>query len=431
VYYYYASPSEAQVLYQRFPGKTLQQIAGIGAKLCMMDSTLFKSPEEIRKENKDLDGFGYNPVVQLKYKGRKAYLFKLPPYGLSSRNGDGEEPLINAAFKRLSGTKMPKLAFVSGELERNILKGGEREYGSQAGNMMPLGFDLSIVDLAQQEGGIGPDVTTLVLADPKVEFKPVVLAKLKNYLNNGGNMLILGEPGKQQVLNPLLRQLGVQLMPGQLVEPSANETPDKVVCYQTPVYWELEKKYGLRLNKEIWARGGYDYLGNSFSRIMKGVVPISYTPDSGFLIQPLMVTKPINKANRDMVWLKQGKLVTDSVAPVFNAPEGDTRQDSFVTVIQLTRKIKGKEQRIILCGDADLISNANTTIFDNNYEEFYSWLNDNRFPFLAAPLPHFPPDNKLIISPKRAARQKIMYSWILPAILVLLASVILLRRKRK
>jgi gliding motility-associated transport system permease protein/gliding motility-associatede transport system auxiliary component len=471
-YYYYASPSEAQELYHRFPGKTLQQIVGIGAKLMMMDSAIFKSPQEIRIENKDLDRIGYNPVIQLQYKGRKAFFFMLPPYGHSTRNGDAEEPMMNAALKRLSGAKMPKLAFVTGELERNILKSGEREYRNQIYNMVPLGFDYTMVNLARQDsasalsillakdttidkttrvdkvsigdstgsalnsfvsnGAISSDVTTVVLADPKVEFTPVALSKLKNYLDNGGNMLILGEPKKQQILNPLLRQLGVQLMPGQLVQPSTNETPEKVKSYQTPLYWDLAKKYGLRLNKEIWARDGYDYFENIFSQVMRSVVPISYTRDSGFRIQLLMTTKPINKANGNPPWLKTGKLVLDSVAPVFNAQEGDTRQDSFATVIQLTRQIKGKEQRIILCGDADFISNGNGLATDNSYVELYSWLNDNRFPVYAKPLlSHFPPDNTLIIGPKRAFVQKIVYSWVLPAILLLLASVILLRRKRK
>ncbi len=42
-------------------------------------------------------------------------------------------------------------------------------------------------------------------------------------------MLISGEPGKQQVLNPVLEQLGVQLMNGQLVQPGFDETPDKII----------------------------------------------------------------------------------------------------------------------------------------------------------------------------------------------------------
>ncbi len=33
-------------------------------------------------------------------------------------------------------------------------------------------------------------------------------------------MLVLGEPGKQSVVNPVLKSMGVALMNGQLVHPS-------------------------------------------------------------------------------------------------------------------------------------------------------------------------------------------------------------------
>jgi len=476
-YFYYATPSEEQTLHQMFPGKTLRQIAGIAAKLYEMDPTLLKSPEEIRRENKELDRLGVNTgfasVIQLKYKGKKVFLQGLPAAHeiISGRFTPGHEPIMNAAIHRLTGTKMPKIAFVTGELERDILKNGEREYSSQDQALEPLGFDFTVVNLNRQDsvsdfavlsnrdtaidkatwidnklshdtsvsalssflagGYINSGVTTVVLADPKVELSPVALTKLKNYLDTGGNMLILGEPKKQQILNPLLRHLGVQLMPGQLVQPNANETPDKVACYETPAYYDLANKYVLMLNKDVWKGHGYDYFMDLAKVVMKGAVPLSYTNDSGFLIKPLLITKPLNKDVRDKLWLKQGKLVIDSVAPEFDAQEGDTRQDSFATAIQMTRQINGKEQRIVVCGDADFMANSNAMSDDPDpAEEIYSWLNYGRFPVYTV-VSHYPPDNKVILSPKRAAFQKAIYSWVLPGILLLLASVLLLRRKRK
>lgn len=470
-YFYYATPSEEQALYQMFPGKTLPQIVGITAKFYQMDSATIKSPQEIRRQNKDLDNYsGFASVIQLKYKGKKAFLSKIPPASglINDQYGTGHEPIINAAIHRLTGTKMPKIAFVTGELERDMLKGGEREYSFQNADLGPLGFDFTIVNLARRDsvsdlttvsakdttvdvttwmdkkasqdtstsalslflagGFIGSGVTTVVLADPKVELSPVVLARLKSYLDNGGNMLILGEPQKQQILNPLLRQLGVQLMPGQLVQPSANETPDKIVCYQTPAYFDLADKSTVRQERYMWTHNGYAYFGDMSRQLMKGVVPISYSNDSGFLIKPLLITKPLDKDARDRVWLKADKLVIDSTAPVFNAQAGDIRRDSFATAIQLTRQIKGKEQRIIVCGDADFMANKNAP--GDAGEEMYSWLNYNRFPvYTFAPL--YPPDNKVALSSQRATLQKIIYTWVLPAILLLLASTMLLRRKRK
>ncbi len=53
--------------YEKFPGKSLQQIAGLMAKASQVDSALFRPPGEMRKLI-DLHAEDYSLVVQLKYK---------------------------------------------------------------------------------------------------------------------------------------------------------------------------------------------------------------------------------------------------------------------------------------------------------------------------------------------------------------------------
>ncbi|HEY8959014.1 Gldg family protein [Chitinophaga sp.] len=417
--YYYAVLPGDSILYKKFPGKTLQQIAGLMAKGYQVDSAMFKSPEEIR-QLADLEPEGYVLIAQMKYQGRKVFLRILPTLP-SEIEVVSTEPYLNAAFKRLLGTQMPKLTFVSGNLERSIYKRGEREY-SRLRNLVNLGFDLDTVNLATKD--IDTATTVLILADPKMDLNPVVLGKLRHYLNNGGDMLIMGEPRKQYVVNPLLRQLGVQLMEGQLVQPSRNETPDQVGTYQTTAYFNLNNQPDLRYVKHLWAHN--IYYEDLAKIITWGIVPIDQVADSGFIVKPLLLTKPLIGQAPEKVWQKMGKLVADSVAPVFNASEGDISQDSFNVAIQLTRSIKGKEQRIIVCGDADLMSNLNTA---QPGEPFYSWLSYNRFPVYGTiPLPG---DNKILLGGGRAAVMRVIYVWIMPGIMLLLGTVLLLRRTRK
>jgi ABC-2 type transport system permease protein len=316
---------------------------------------------------------------------------------------------------------MPKLTFVSGNLERSIYKRGEREY-SRLRNLVNLGFDLDTVNLVTQD--IDTATTVLVLADPKIDLNPVVLGKLRHYLNNGGNMLIMGEPRKQYVVNPLLRQLGLQLMDGQLVQPSRNETPDRVVAYQTTTYFNLNNQPDLRYVRHLWTHN--IYYEDLAKMITWGVAPVDHEADSGFIVKPLLSTKPLRGQATEKVWQKMGKLVVDSAAPVFNASEGDINRDSFPVAVQLSRSINGKEQRIIVCGDADLMSNMNT---GQPGEAFYSWLSYNRFPVYGTiPLPR---DNKILLGGSRAAVMRIIYVWIMPGIMLLLGTVLLLRRTRK
>ncbi len=96
-------------------------------------------------------------------------------------------------------------------------------------SLLNTGFDVDSLNLAM--GDIPTDASLLVVADPKTAIDAPVLNKLKQWVSKGGNMLVYGEPRKQGMLNPLLQQIGVQLENGQLVQPSANETPDQNIGY--------------------------------------------------------------------------------------------------------------------------------------------------------------------------------------------------------
>ncbi|HSC39567.1 MAG TPA: Gldg family protein, partial [Chitinophagaceae bacterium] len=202
VYYYdYNSSVDNGALLKSFPGKTTRQMAEQMAEGYDEKMSRFQPPAAIHKTINLLPE-NYRLVMQLKYKGRTTFL----------RTFDDnifwpKEPQIAAAFKRLTQARLPKILFVSGDLERSIYKNGEREYRFHSiakdyrFSLINLGFDADTINLARTD--IPADVTALVLADPKTVLSDVSLAKLRQYIDNGGNLLVLGEPGKQHVLNPL------------------------------------------------------------------------------------------------------------------------------------------------------------------------------------------------------------------------------------
>lgn len=419
-YEYYYDVDSAGVggtIFKEFPGKDIHQIAAELAKnVYKVDVSDFKTPEEIRKII-DLKPERFHLIMQLKYKDRTVFL---RTYG----NGDWPETMnVDAALERLLGTKMPKVAFITGELERSIYKGGEREYAYQVtgmynpGSLVNIGFDVDTVNLATQD--IAPDVTAVVLADPKRELSAPVLNKLNNYVGQGRNMLILGEPGKQHVLNPFLEKTGVQFINGKLAQPSANEVPDMLTPYLTEAGLSFPGETIIRRYHHLWSNGVYD---DSLKIMMPSAMGLTYSGDSGFAAKTLMTTVP------GTAWSKMGKFVTDSVAPVFSPQDGDIRLSSFPVSIQLTRQVNNREQRMIVCGDADFMSDRRSP--DGSYSRaFCSWLNEGRMPVYAT-YP-YANDNMLTLSPLRASVQKIAYMWVLPGILLLLGTVLLIRRKRK
>ncbi|WP_127132308.1 ABC transporter permease subunit [Pseudoflavitalea rhizosphaerae] len=420
VYFYDLSPANDSSIFKFYRGKSLKQIAGVIAKKAQVDSSMFMGPEEIRKII-DLSDENNKMIMELRYKNRKTFLRTSFTAGTSGGIWPGEM-LVNAAFKRLTGEPVPKIYFLSGELERSIYKKGEREYDTHTANrnssdaLVNLGFDADTLNLQTQP--IPGNATTLVLADPRMELSPAAQQKLEHYIGEGRNMLILGEPGKQHVLNPILKKTGVRFIEGQLVESRQDETAEKITYHGTPASFELAREWWLIFFKHLSSHKVPNLMANAW--LAGGAAP-AYTQDSGFTVKPLIIT-----GGKD-VWVKKGKLVTDSVPPVFEPFQGDIKQSSFPIFLQLTRNINNREQRIIVGGDADFASNHRIVL--DNMRSFYSWLNYNEAPYYT-PIP-YAKDNFMSLGSKRAAVYNIVYVWVLPTILLLTGMIILTRRKRK
>ncbi len=412
--YYYDVPDHDSTLYITWGGKSYQEIA---AKMCEgyeISPSLFKPGAEVRKVI-DLSPEHYRLVMQLQYKGKTTFLRTFDDATFWP-----EEPQVGAAFKRLLQPAMPRELFLTGNLERDIYKKGEREYNHHSiskdnrYSLINIGFDADTIAETQE---IPEDITTLVIADPKTALSEATMTNLRHYIAKGGNMFILGEPGKQQVLNPLLAQLGVKMMDGTLIELSKDEMPHMVKPFLTMQSLDLSGEPVLQLLKEGMKKGE-----DSLPLLMPGVTGLEWTNDSGYTVQPLLQT------GTDRAWLKAGTLVTDSVPPVFTPADGDSKIPRYTTAVSLSRKLAQKEQRIIITADADFMSNLRQGggFMSRTY---YSWLDDGKFP-IYTPRPK-PQDTLLNIGTTGAGILKIVYVWVLPGLVLLLGTVLLIRRKRK
>lgn len=413
-YYDYDSTHDDGLLRRAFRKKPAKQMAAEIAEAMDADLSMYRSPEEMRKLI-DLNPENYRLVMQVKYQGRTAFLRTF-----NDRDFWPNEMNMIAALKRVLGTDMPAVGFVTGGYERNIFKTGEREYGHHAASkaarysLVNIGFDVDTVNLSKQD--IPNDLTALVLADPKVNLSQVAMEKITNYIDKGGNLMVSGEPGKQHVVNPLLLQAGVQLMNGQILQPTYHETPDKVVPYLTPAAAELSEALAQIKKRKP---GNYPLL------VTPGTTGITLTEDKGFKATVIAATLV------DSTWLKAGPVVIDSTLPPFSPAEGDLKEPSFTTIQQLTRKINGREQRMLITGDADFSSNRRLGDGFNSTFMFgyYSWLTNNHFPVFM--FRKDPEDLLMNIGERAAYYQKIIFVWVLPALIFIGGTVLLIRRKRK
>lgn len=410
---YYDTSFENPNFARYLGNKTLEQYAKQAADIRDVNFSIFKKPEEIRKMI-DLKPELNRYVMQLKYKGRSTFLRVFD----DNRRWPSETE-VSAALKRLQGARMPKIIFLMGNLQRDINKIGEREYRiltnlkTFRSSLINQGFDVDTLALNTQD--IPKDITALVLADPKVKLSQNELDKLRQYIDGGGNMLIAGEPGKQEILNPLLLKLGVQLREGILVQSSRELQPELLTPYLTAACATFFPPL---------THAHHD----SAKVSMPGTSVLSYADTGAFKILPLLTTDPA------VSWLKKGKLVSDSAEVKFNEEEGDERK-SFPVALGLTRTINKKEQRIVVLGDADFMSNAELNRFNMRNINFmfttglFSWLNEGAFPIDSSRPPK--KDINVTVTKEHVKLLRIIYIWVLPGLLLAAGAILLLRRKRK
>ncbi|MNL27158.1 hypothetical protein D3C87_1487290 [compost metagenome] len=161
---------------------------------------------------------------------------------------------------------------------------------------------------------------------------------------------------------------------------------------------------------------------------MPSVAALSLSDNNEFRIQTLL------ESDQRRSWLKKGKLITDSADVVFLENEGDIKK-SFPTAVSLTRKINGKEQRIVVTGDADFMSNTElkrTVPAVGNFvfsTGVFSWLSYGEFP-IARYRPKVR-DTVLLVSKDQVKVIRFIFVWVIPGILLATGAILLIRRKRK
>jgi len=146
---------------------------------------------------------------------------------------------------------------------------------------------------------------------------------------------------------------------------------------------------------------------------------------------------PQSKDAQSMPAEHAGKAAPGDNRPVdlsFSAADGDIR-GTLAVALSLTRHTNDKEQRIVVVGDADFLSNAElsrTNLNSCNFDfatSVFGWFSYGKFPIdIVRPEPK---DNRVSVSDQGITMMKIFFMGILPALAAVMGSILLLRRRRK
>lgn len=404
--YYYDSVNNPN-LERRYLDMTDRERAEKLAKTLGLDFDLFLSPEEIKKQIDLRDEGNHFVRVLERDNGDRSFL----------RVFDDAERLpseaeISVAF-RLLVERLPRIGFLHGHGERDNNKMGERDYGFFAQykpfrySLVNQGLDFTDVTLDQK---IPEDIFFVIIADMRKPLSPLESENLDEYIQRGGNLLILGDVKRQDNMNSVTKRLGVEFMSGIVVNEMEGSSPDNLLGFVSSAATELAEQF-YRVNG--WKR----------SVLLPGCTSLSYTTDKGFDVIPLLVSDSLKSWNE----LETTDFINDTLT--MNPAIGEVNKPNVVAVA-LSREVGEKTQKIIVVGDSDWLSNS---VVVNEYMNYTflmgicSWITDNVVPIdVSRPEPI---DNTLFLSQKGAKVLKGVLLVGFPVLLLLVAVILSIRRR--
>ena len=360
------------------------------------------SPAEIKKQvNLAPEN---NSYVRFVHHGKDSVVLRM----FMDAEGYPKESEITSALKRLYA-KVPLVGFLEGHDERSIYKIGDKSYQKlttaiqSRSAFVNVGFDIVNISPTALDS-IGEQLSLLVIADPYTAYTALELAAISKYIQNGGNLLVASEPGKESLVNPLLVDLPARFESFQVYNQTKGLNASVVLGQVSPT--------ALKLGVPI---------SNAKVVSLPSASAIQLDKDlKGFTVAPLLLSDR-------MAWA--GKVAVDT------AYTAAAKRGPFVLSSSLTRKIKNKEQRIALVADADFMSNSESSRFNVRTvnTEFttmlFKWFANGEFPVDTQRPASI--DNKIMVD--AGALKAIKYTWtgILPVLIGLAGGFLLIRRKRK
>jgi len=270
-------------------------------------------------------------------------------YGTSNPNADApsersekltqhNEQAYSNAIQRLARSEERWLVFLTGHGERSLLGQANHDLGEWGKRLNTAGFKIQPLNLAEQPT-IPDNTAALLIAGPQVDYLSGEVDIIRDYVNRGGNLLWLAEPGDLYQLQPLADQLQINFFPGTVVDASTQlvgiDDPRIALVSQYP-------EHPLTRNFELLTL---------FPQARAIFVNDDKNPGT-WEKQPFLLTMP-------RTWVETGELSgqvafdkdTDIKGPLVL---GITLSRS----LPATDKEAAREQRVVVIGDGDFLSNA-------------------------------------------------------------------------
>jgi len=239
------------------------------------------------------------------------------------------ESTTTNAFARLARGGDRYVTFLAANGERRVAREANHDLSAFARHLTERGLRLHEYTLGTLEA-IPDNTAVLVIASPAVAYSVGELDAIYRYLARGGNLLWLSEPDQAAQLSALARALGVIHLPGTIVDP-VGLTKLRNASYAV----------ALEFAPHAIVEGYNQTLALPYA------VALAAAPNVDWSATPLAWTGPA-------AWTETGPF-EGNVG--FDAD--DEIQGALTLALALTKpRDDDGEQRVIVVGDGDFLSNA-------------------------------------------------------------------------
>lgn len=279
-------------------------------------------PQAMRAAGVSVDG-----EFELRYRDRSERLKVL------------SETEFSNALLRLSRTRERIVAFLEGEGERQPLGKANADLGTFVTGLAERGLRAVPLPLANT-GTVPENADLVVVANPRVALAPGVARELVDYVERGGNLLWLTEPDENAGLDALAKALSIRVLPGTVVDATGSAfglgDPSFVALAKYPPH-----------------------------AITKGFLLTTLLPQAAALAQlaePHWDLKPILRSS-DKSWNETGHIPkagesADTIRQDADAGEIPGPLDLGFALSRISPRPDRKEQRVVVIGDGDFLSNS-------------------------------------------------------------------------
>ena len=401
IYFYDSIPGNVSV-FRDNPGMSMKAIAEKYADAYNIDFQKVLSPAEIRALV-DLSEEHHEYVRQIEAKGKKAWLRMY-----DDRTHYPIEANTASAFNTIV-LDVPKIGLVQGHGERS-LSGGARGYLNQLNakasyRFSAANFGFQITPVSMMDTSSIREMDVLLIADPQATYSAKELAYLQEQIDHGKNLVILAEPENKEILDPILTKLNLVLDGDTLRNYEHDYSPLLVFPKLTNEAIQLSKDNGYR----------------------KGILTYHFTPT--VLHSATMISVDTLAS-------------TFRSIPFLSVASGETTGGMEQVIgMALSRKISpAKEQRVVVIGDADFLSNVELgrrlKILTANMSKIVipllRWVSYDQFPVYASRDKLVKPkDNTLFLEKPGVDRLRLFLLVLLPCLLLAVSSISLKLRKSK